>query len=474
MLKEKQHIFIRLDFVLNAMIVMCSFILAIKVRGYFETGSLAIGDTYRQYIEVGYLLMILWPVLLYLNGIYSTNRFRSVKSDAVIIIRSSAEGVLLMFAIFFIFRLHIISRVAIGMFFIIVTVALILKELGITYFLYIIRKRGSNFRHILIAGTYKKAMDVALKIENRTYLGLKIAGILLPENELRNGEEKEKGVLASLGDIEKVLNEHAIDSVIILLNRGDYYKEIDNIILLCEERGIEICFVPDILNIRFSRLDTDNVLGVPLLTFNMGPKISWQFFLKNLVDRILGVLLCLASLPILAIGAIFIKITSPGPVFFKQIRCSEHGRKFTLFKLRTMHVGADKAKKGLLRANVMKGPIFKIENDPRITPIGHFLRKTSIDEVPQFWNVVKGDMSLIGPRPPIPEEVKRYKGWQRRRLSMKPGITGLWQVKGRSDITDFNKLAKLDLQYIDNWSLWLDFKIFWETIWVVLLCKGAK
>ncbi|MDB4349377.1 sugar transferase [Omnitrophica bacterium] len=474
MLKEKHLIYTRLDFIANAIIAGFSFVLSVKIKTYLDTGSFAIGDIYQRYLELGYILMILWPVLLSANGIHPVSRFRTIKRAAIIIVKSGLEGAFLMFALFFMFRLHIVSRVVIGTFSIVVTVFLILKELGIIWLLHVVRKQGSNLRHILIVGTFDSARDIASKIEKNTYLGLNIAGILVPKNELQKREIRIKDVLGTLDDIERVLNNNPVDSVIITLSRKGHYEDIDNVILLCEERGVEICLVPDILNIKLSRLDTDDILGVPLVTFNIGPGFTWQLFLKNIADRICGLILYSLSLPIIAIAAILIKTTSSGPAFFKQIRCSVRGREFILYKLRTMYIDADKTKKKLLRMNIMKGPVFKIEKDPRITPIGLFLRRASIDEMPQFWNVVKGDMSIIGPRPPIPEEVKRYKGWQRRRLSMKPGITGLWQVKGRSDVTDFNKLTELDLQYIDNWSLWLDIKIFFKTIWVVVSCKGAK
>jgi lipopolysaccharide/colanic/teichoic acid biosynthesis glycosyltransferase len=206
----------------------------------------------------------------------------------------------------------------------------------------------------------------------------------------------------------------------------------------------------------------------------MGPQFSLRLLTKEILDYIGAVVLVIISFPVILISALLIKITSPGSVLYRHQRCGLQGRTFTLYKLRTMHCDSDKRRAGLKGKNIMKGPAFKIDNDPRVTAVGRFLRKFSIDELPQFWNVLKGEMSLIGPRPPVPEEVCGYTGWQRRRLSMRPGITGLWQVSGRSHVTDFNKLAVLDLKYIDNWSLKLDFKIFLKTIWVVFSTRGAK
>ncbi|NUN24542.1 MAG: sugar transferase [Candidatus Jettenia caeni] len=180
------------------------------------------------------------------------------------------------------------------------------------------------------------------------------------------------------------------------------------------------------------------------------------------------------SAPVFAIAAIAVKATSTGRIFFQQQRCSRNGRKFMVYKFRTMVENAESMLKDLLAYNEMSGPVFKMENDPRLTNVGKFLRKYSIDELPQLWSVLKGDMSLIGPRPPVPEEVSQYEPWQRRRLSMRPGLTCLWQVYGRNKISDFNEWMRLDLNYIDNWSLWLDCKILLRTLPVVLFGIGAR
>jgi exopolysaccharide biosynthesis polyprenyl glycosylphosphotransferase len=295
----------------------------------------------------------------------------------------------------------------------------------------------------------------------------------VPSQEVGKKETQEQNILGTLKEIENVLHSNPINQVVITLDRKDY-REIDEVVFHCEEEGVEIWITPNIFNIKIAHLDADEFFGTPIFVLRTGPKFSWEIFIKSILDRIGGLVFTILSLPIIAVAGIFIKLTSPGPVLFKQQRCSVQGRIFTLYKLRTMYIGAEDMQKRLEDGNIMKGPIFKLKEDPRITTIGRFLRRMSIDEMPQFWNVLKGDMSLIGPRPPIPSEVKRYDGWQRRRLSMKPGITGLWQISGRSSITDFNKLTSLDLAYIDNWSLWFDLKIFFKTIWVVLTAEGAE
>lgn len=199
-----------------------------------------------------------------------------------------------------------------------------------------------------------------------------------------------------------------------------------------------------------------------------------QLFLKRLIDIVASLLFLILAWPLLLFIFLLIKLTSPGPAIFKQTRTGLREREFTMFKFRSMINDAEQLKEELLRLNIMKGPVFKIKDDPRITRVGKILRRTSLDELPQFWNVLLGDMSLVGPRPPIITEVREYKGWQMRRLDMRPGITCLWQISGRSKIIDFIKWTRLDLEYIDNWTLGLDFKILLKTMPVVFSGLGAE
>jgi len=213
---------------------------------------------------------------------------------------------------------------------------------------------------------------------------------------------------------------------------------------------------------------------VPLLTFSTVPSDTVALGVKRVLDVTISVLLIILTMPIMLVTALLIKISSRGPILFKQKRSGLHGRVFTLYKFRSMHNDAEVKRKELEEYNEMEGPVFKIREDPRITSVGKFLRTSSIDELPQLWNVLKGDMSIVGPRPPIPEEVAKYERWQRRRLSMRPGLTCIWQISGRNRINDFNEWVRLDLQYIDTWSPYLDMKIFLKTIPVVLFRKGAE
>ena len=225
---------------------------------------------------------------------------------------------------------------------------------------------------------------------------------------------------------------------------------------------------------RVARLELEELEGVPFLTFTTTPSNETQLALKRALDVAVSLLVLALAGPAIGIAALAIRSTSPGSVLFKQKRIGLNGRMFTLYKFRTMIEDAHARREEVAHLNEMNGPAFKAKDDPRVTPVGRFLRRFSLDEIPQLWNVLKGDMSLVGPRPPIPEEVASYHRWHRRRLSMKPGLTCLWQISGRNDIQDFDRWMKLDLQYIDNWSPTLDLKILLRTIPAVLSGKGAS
>jgi exopolysaccharide biosynthesis polyprenyl glycosylphosphotransferase len=238
---------------------------------------------------------------------------------------------------------------------------------------------------------------------------------------------------------------------------------------------VEAWLSADFIRTSIARPDFDAFGSRPMLVFRAAPSVSWALMIKHIADRVLVMLALIPlAVPLLVIAAA-IKLTSPGPVIFRQQRGGKNGMPFTMFKFRTMVTDAEMQRDELQRMNQMEGPVFKVERDPRVTKIGRFLRKTSLDELPQLWNVLRGDMSLVGPRPLPVYEVEKFESpAQRRRLAMKPGITCLWQISGRSNITSFEKWVALDLEYIDNWSLWMDVKILLRTIPVVLFGFGAK
>jgi exopolysaccharide biosynthesis polyprenyl glycosylphosphotransferase len=279
---------------------------------------------------------------------------------------------------------------------------------------------------------------------------------------------------ATIDQLVDFLHVHSVNGVIINA-KHTYFGQVEKAIQACELEGVEAWLVADFFQTQISRTSLDDFYGRPMLVFHTGPEVSWQSLAKYVVDLVGAAALLILSSPFMLAAAIAIKLTSPGPILFRQKRSGLNGQPFTMYKFRSMTTDAEQRKIELAALNEMSGPVFKVTNDPRITKIGKIIRKYSIDEFPQLFNVLKGEMSLVGPRPLPVDEVSRFDDFaHRRRLSVKPGLTCLWQIKGRNEVTDFKDWVRLDLEYIDNWSIWLDLKILWQTIPVVLLAKGAK
>jgi exopolysaccharide biosynthesis polyprenyl glycosylphosphotransferase len=274
-------------------------------------------------------------------------------------------------------------------------------------------------------------------------------------------------------DLKMALTRSPIDEVMVTLPPDHYASEIREIINLCERQGILLRLETQPYNVQITRLDIDELEGVTMLTIQSGPKEDWHLLTKRLMDLIGGVVFLVLLSPVFLLVAVLIKLDSSGPVFFKQARVGLNRRRFQLFKFRTMVDGAHRQQAALEQRNEVTGPVFKIRRDPRVTRIGLLLRRFSIDELPQLLNVIRGEMSLVGPRPLPVRDVERIDSlWQQRRFSVKPGITCLWQVSGRSDVS-FDRWVRMDLEYIDRWSLELDLKILLRTISAVVKASGA-
>jgi exopolysaccharide biosynthesis polyprenyl glycosylphosphotransferase len=316
-------------------------------------------------------------------------------------------------------------------------------------------------RQFILTGTREETARMRQAIQARPESGVEI----VTELDLNQTE---------LSHFVQRLHELSINGV-ILCTRHAHFDRAEAVVNACELEGVEVWLVADFFKTNISRTSIDDFYGRPMLVFRSAPEASWQAVIKQLTD-FLGALVLLAILAVpMTIVALIIKFTSPGPVFFRQLRSGLNGAPFTIYKFRTMVTNAEQIKHELAAMNEMTGPVFKITGDPRITPIGKWLRKFSIDELPQLINVVRGEMSLVGPRPLPVDEIKRISDLaHRRRLSVRPGITCLWQVSGRNQILDFKDWVRLDLEYIDNWSLWLDFKILLRTIPAVFAGTGAK
>lgn len=350
---------------------------------------------------------------------------------------------------------------------------LIVKEAYIRKFFVFLWKQGYNVKKaIVVSNNENKIMELASQAEKDYFLCLKMAGVI---SRSPSKENRIAGlpVVGSIDNFEEALEGRVVDTVIFLdHNEGSSVSEA---LWVCEERGIEVWLKLDILDRPISKTSVEYLRDIPFLHFETGPQNGAALFFKNVLDKVLAIFFLTLFAPFFIILPILVKLSSPGPVFFVQQRAGLGGRKFGIYKFRTMHDGADQQRfANLKEQNEMSGPVFKLQDDPRITRLGKFMRKYSLDEFPQFWNVFKGDMSIVGPRPLRVEEADMVCGWQKRRLQMKPGITCIWQVSGRSDIKDFESWVKLDLQYIDNWSIWLDLKLLFKTVPAVLTGAGSR
>lgn len=337
-----------------------------------------------------------------------------------------------------------------------------------------LRKLGYNYRNVVIIGTNNRSRRLGKKITDNRGYGLHLLGYI----DDTEGPHRtpfvndDVTIIGNLKEFEDVLHRYVIDEVYITLPIKSFYKRIEEIVALCEECGVPVRVPSDLFRLKVAT-DSFAVLDdIPLLDISSGPRAGLSFQIKRLIDIAVSSFLLILLSPLLLLVALLIKLTSVGPVLFRQERLGLNRRPFTLLKFRSMVADAESMRDELDHLNEVTGPVFKIRDDPRITRMGKFLRKTSLDELPQLFNVLKGEMSLVGPRPPIPAEVEHYDWWQQRRLSMRPGLTCLWQVGGRSD-TPFREWVNLDLKYIDNWSLKLDLAIMLRTIPAVIRGNGA-
>jgi exopolysaccharide biosynthesis polyprenyl glycosylphosphotransferase len=272
----------------------------------------------------------------------------------------------------------------------------------------------------------------------------------------------------------EMLHEHSVNGVILSAKHA-YLEQVEAAIRACELEGVEAWLVADFFKAQISRTSFDDFYGWPVLVFRSAPDSSWPRVIKQLMDSAGSFLVLVGFSWLFALIGLAIRLTSPGPVLFRQSRSGLNGRPFTIYKFRTMVTNAEQLKHELAAMNEMSGPVFKVTNDPRITRVGRILRKYSLDELPQFYNVLRGEMSLVGPRPLPVDEVRQFNDLaHRRRLSVKPGLTCLWQISGRNEVKDFKDWVRLDLEYIDNWSLGLDLSILWRTLPAVLAGTGAK
>ena len=337
----------------------------------------------------------------------------------------------------------------------------------------VIRREFAVPHYVMVVGTGERALRMGRDLESSAHYGIKLGGFLSERSEGFPPEIalRESHLVRPIGDLPAIFRRQIVDEIVFAVG-SESLAELEEVFLLCDEEGVRTRVAVDFFPHVNSTVTLDRLGSTPLLTFSAAPYDEIRLLVKRVTDVLIAAAGLVVLAPFMAAIVVAIRMSSPGPAIFRQVRCGLNGRRFIFYKFRSMCKNAEALKESLAHLNTRE-TAFKIPDDPRLTPLGRYLRKFSVDEWPQLWNVLRGDMSLVGPRPAVPSEVEHYKRWQRRRLRMRPGLTCLWAVSGRDNV-DFETWMKLDMQYIDNWSLALDWKILLRTIPRVLTGHGAN
>jgi exopolysaccharide biosynthesis polyprenyl glycosylphosphotransferase len=467
MLKERETVLCRFLVFVDSVIISLAFFLAFLLKGIPHEHGGPLG----RYAVILLLAIPLWCLTLYANGIYLSMRTRSYLEILWAIIKSAVLTFLATGTFIYLFKLAQMSRLFFTLFAGFSFGFILLEKTALFMSAHYVRRQGLNARRILIVGTGKRAQEFVKKADGHPEWGFEILGAIDDEPGRGVLQVGRLDVLGSLDDIPKIFHKDAVDEVVFVVPRSRL-NSLQDSIHKCETEGVVVTIAVDLFDTLLAKSSVTELDGLPLLHFKTTHAREWELLVKRIFDFAASGLGIFILSPFLLVMAILIKVTSKGPVFFKQDRLGLHGRRFTLFKFRTMRIGAHDVLSDVTDLSTMTTPEFREKKTSWITPVGRFLRKFSLDELPQLFNVFVGHMSIVGPRPTVPDEVEKYKTWQRRRFSMKPGITCLWQVNGRNNIA-FEDWMKLDIKYLDNWSLWLDAKILLKTVPIVLFGIGA-
>lgn len=501
MLKEKWRTVSRLERVGDSLIIVACFFFAYYARSIvglinsridlhlpLAGNELAPVKDYFIVLAIGVLS---YQVLLNLLGAYNSMRLSSTWQLLRLSVIASSAVFIVLGAALFLLKIDL-SRSFIAMFCGLVTLTLWIQRAVTLRVLRYWRRRGRNFRNVIVCGIGEQALRLAREIANRPELGIRVRAFADLRDKERVDPRKQaeryehfrrdlkltnvswSGRIFNRSELlVRALSAYAIDEV-IFTDVVEVMPQVEELVVVCSEQGVRTTIAADLFSVGLIKSGLSYFGGMPLIHFQTPPGDRWELALKRWIDVTTAGAMLVVLMPVFAIVAALVKLTSPGPILFRQKRVGLNGRHFDLYKFRSMHAGAEAQLEKLRELNEMSGPAFKLRNDPRVTPIGRILRRFSLDELPQLWNVLIGDMSLVGPRPPIPGEVSLYERRDRRRLSMRPGLTCTWQVAGRNEINDFDTWVRLDLEYIDNWSLARDFALLFRTIPAVLLGSGAR
>jgi exopolysaccharide biosynthesis polyprenyl glycosylphosphotransferase len=426
----------------------------------------------QTYLPTLLAIVVIWALLGYVLGNYRKVEIKNAWQVLWDQARLVASGVIVLEAWLYLAKTDV-SRSLILLFFLLNVMVLSSGRLALFFFKGRLRELLGRYHHVLIVGAGPVAAEMAQYIENADNLGIRLTGFVSPQPSMEPDQSglKERYQVISLDEARTFLHNHVVDEVLLSLDRYDLDR-LAPFLAECEEEGVRTRLHLSFLPATTSRVSLEYLHEIPLVTLSATPDEEVPLLLKRWLDFAIALAMLILLSPLMLLIAISIVLTSPGPVFYRQTRSGMAGRVFTLYKFRSMRQDAEQLRSSLEHLNEADGPVFKVANDPRITGVGRWLRRFSLDELPQLWNVVRGDMSLVGPRPPLPDEVRQYEPWQRRRLRMRPGLTCLWVLEGRSQVS-FEQWMRLDMRYIDRWSLWLDLEILLKTVPRVLFGKGA-
>ena len=464
MIKEREPVLEKLSIVFQVILTLACYYSAIWIIHEFYR---PIYNGY-QYNVISFLIVPLWLLILDQSKLGHIGRFKMYSVLFVEYLTAIIIGNVLLYSTIVILDLDAISRLVLAIFALLNLVVLYSYKFILSAIMKFIRRKGMNSRLLLIIADQDSGYLIDRIIEAKDW-GYRVWAIMSDDQIIKDKYNRRFKVIPYEHELSTAIDGKGIDEVIYCKSFFDQ-NEIQKFIYTCAEIGVVFRMQSQLMNCVKMQSTMSFLNQMPFLTFRNTPDNYLALKAKIFIDFIFSLFVLFILSPLLFIIAMVIKLDK-GPVFFLQKRLGLNGRSFMCFKFRTMVVNAESLQESLMSQNEQQGPVFKIKHDPRVTKIGRFLRKTSLDELPQFINVLKGDMAIVGPRPPIPSEVKQYERWQTRRLSMKPGITCIWQVSGRNNIP-FEEWMKLDMQYIDTWSLKLDFIILLKTVKVVFTGDG--
>ena len=460
-----------LTFLVDFTSMITSFLLAAVIRRGILTDGILRG------IYGDLLFFLLWAIIIvsYLNKGHRNIFKRGYYAELASILKE--QGQLALAVLAYMFFLHVsteYSRIFLALFFCFqILITYVLRSYLKLVMLLGYKKSAASSKVMLITVS-KQAAEVIRRVRREYEWTLHMNSIALWDKDLVGESIEGIEVVANRENLFEMARQNVVDEVFIHIPRS-YKIDMEELVLNFEEMGITVHVNLDILgNIKLKEKVVEEYAGHQVITFSTAIFDIWHAVIKRAIDILGGITGCILTAVLTIFLAPVIRLESKGPIFFSQTRIGKNGRRFKIYKFRSMYPDAEERKKELMDRNEMKGLMFKVTDDPRITRVGKFIRKTSLDEFPQFLNVLMGDMSLVGTRPPTEDEFLKYESRHKRRLSLKPGLTGLWQVSGRSDIDNFEDVVKMDLEYIDNWSLGLDIKLVVKTVLVVLFGRGAR